>query len=295
MRNNLDQLVFEELDSKRLDVFLSESNPNISRSFIAKQIVNGEIKVNSKIAKASLKLHSGDNIKLDKQVLNFKKPKSVKLPVIYEDNYCLIINKPSGLLTHAKGTLNNETSIASFIYPKLSDEMEGNKAGIVHRLDRGTSGIIIAAKTPFALKYFQRQFAKRQVTKVYVAIVSGKMDKQQAIINMPIERNPKYPSIFRVGPKGKIAETSYQVISTNQDYSLLMLTPKTGRTHQLRVHLKAINHPIVGDNFYGGLEYGRLMLHAYTLELIIPDVGRTSFSAPIPKEFAKLISIPSTI
>lgn len=293
MDNN--QLFYNESGSKRLDLFLSESNPKLSRSFISKQILNGSIKVNDKNAKVSLKLHLGDKIEIDNKALELKSPKEIELPIIYEDDFCIVINKPSGIITHVKGAMSSESSIASFIYPKLSTEMEGNRAGIVHRLDRGTSGIIIAAKTPFALKYLQRQFAKRQVSKSYLAIVNGTLDKEQAIINMPIERNPKHPSTFRVGPNGKIAETSYKVLANNENYSLLILTPKTGRTHQLRVHLKAIEHPIVGDTFYEGMEYKRLMLHAYELACTLPDIGKIKFNAPLPIEFSKLIKIPKEI
>ena len=293
-KNNV-SLIFDQPTPKRLDIFMSEYKPELSRSFIAKQIINGNILVNAKPSKVSHKLHINDLIEFNEDVLEISQPENIKLPIIYEDDFCIVINKPSGLITHTKGNTSSEASIASFIYSKLNDEMIGNRAGIVHRLDRGTSGVIVAAKTPFAVKYLQRQFAKRQVIKTYIAIVSGSLEKKEAIINMSIERNPKHPSTFRVGHNGKSAETQYQVIAENKEYSLLKLTPKTGRTHQLRVHLKAIDHPIVGDEFYGGLNYDRLMLHAYTLVLTLPDKGKVSFLAPLPKEFSELISIPSKI
>ncbi len=270
---------------QRLDVFLASRYPLLTRSYIAKQIAAGLIKVNSKIAKASLRLIPGDSISFTSLALKTPKFENINLPIIYEDDFCIVINKPSGIITHPKGSAYLEGSIASFIAPKLKFDTLTNRSGIVHRLDRGTSGVIIAAKNEFATKYLQRQFAKRQVSKTYLAITSGKLDQPSAHINMPIERNPKHPSTFRVGVNGKPAITNYQVIAFNNNHSLLRLQPQTGRTHQLRVHLQAIHHPIMGDSFYGGEPADRLMLHAYSLEVTLPDIGRKLFTAPIPEEF----------
>lgn len=288
-------VTFKQKQAKRVDTFLSELYPQFSRSYLAKKIMQGKIKVNNKNTKVSHKLHSDDIVSFTDIEFN-NQPTDIDLPIVFENDFCLVINKPSGLITHAKGTNNNyEASIASFIFNRLADNMSGNRAGIVHRLDRGTSGLIIAAKTPFALDYLQKQFANRKVSKSYLAIVNGQLEQQQALINMPIERNPKHPSTFRVGPNGKTAQTTYQVITSNKDYSLLMLTPTTGRTHQLRVHLKALKHPIVGDKFYGGMDYPRLLLHAYKLTINLPDIGKITFTAPIPEEFKNLIKIPNNI
>jgi len=288
-------VTFRQKEAKRVDAFLSELYPQFSRSYLAKKIIEGKIKVNNKNTKVSHKLHFNDIVSFADIEFN-NKPADIDLPIVFENDFCLVINKPSGLITHAKGTNNNyEASIASFIANRLPSNMSGNRAGIVHRLDRGTSGLIIAAKTPFALEYLQKQFANRKVNKAYLAIVNGQLDQEQAIINMPIERNPKHPSTFRVGPNGKAAQTTYQVITSNQDYSLLMLVPTTGRTHQLRVHLKSIKYPIVGDSFYGGMDYQRLLLHAYKLTINLPDIGKITFTAPIPHEFKTLIKIPNNI
>jgi 23S rRNA pseudouridine1911/1915/1917 synthase len=288
-------VTFRQKQAKRVDVFISELYPQFSRSYLAKKIIEGKIKVNNTNTKVSYKLHFND-IVCFKDIEFNNQPTNIDLPIVFENDFCIVINKPSGLITHSKGSNNNdEASIASFISNRIATNMSGNRAGIVHRLDRVTSGLIIAAKTTFALDYLQKQFANRKVTKSYLAIVNGHLERQQAIINMPIERNPKHPSTFRVGPNGKTAQTSYQVITSNKDYSLLMLTPTTGRTHQLRVHLKSIKYPIIGDKFYGGMEYQRLLLHAYKLTINLPDIGKITFTAPIPQEFKKLIKIPSTI
>lgn len=276
--------------SERLDIFLSRSHPELSRSFISKAICSGKVLVNNTIAKPSLKLKTTDTIKVDTLALRTDRPMPIDLPVLYEDDLCIVINKPSGTITHAKGQLSNEPSVASFIRDRIDPALTGNRAGIVHRLDRGTSGVIITAKTAETQKYFQRQFAKRQVKKTYVTLVADKMSRSKALINMPIERHPRAPSTFRSGANGKPAQTYYEVVQENDQYSLLKLKPVTGRTHQLRVHLKAIERPIVGDSLYGGERADRLMLHALELEVILPDIGRKRFSAPIPVEFSQYMA-----
>lgn len=167
-------------------------------------------------------------------------------------------------------------------------KLTGARAGIVHRLDRATSGVMICAKTPEALKWLQRQFAHRRTKKTYYAVVSGELKQPEAIIDMPVARNPKAPATFRVDANGKSALTAYKVIASNGRYSLVELKPETGRTHQLRVHLSHLGHPIVGDYMYGGEPNERLLLHAYSLELTLLDRRRLTFTAPIPKEFKRL-------
>lgn len=271
----------------RIDTYLKKLHPGYSRSYIASVITSGMVMVNQKPVKPSQRLHKGDRISLNKSDFTPKRPKEIRLPIIYEDEDVIVINKPSGLITHLKGAASEEPSVASFIKPYLESSMHGNRAGIVHRLDRGTSGLIIAAKTPEALLFLQRQFALRKVKKTYIAVVRGKLENSRAIINMPIERNPKLPSTFRTGVNGKSAITNYMLMQDNANYSLVELKPETGRTHQLRVHLKAIGHPIVGDTIYGGEVSERLMLHASVLELTLPKAGRQVFISNLPPEFNK--------
>lgn len=279
------KIKYNEPQSIRLDLFLSNRFLEISRSQITKRVDDGSITINGSRIKPGHLLKKGDLIETAAATFKPPGPKKINLKIIYQDDFCLVIDKPVGVITHAKGALSNEGSVASFIRPMISPEIEGNRAGIVHRLDRGTSGVIIAAKTAQAQTYLQRQFAKRQTVKKYIAVVSGQMDNKEATINMPIERNPKQPSKFRVGVNGKPSLTYYKVIAENENFSVLLLEPKTGRTHQLRVHLKAIGHPIIGDDFYGGMPADRLMLHAYSLEVILPDIGKRQFIAPLPKPF----------
>jgi RluA family pseudouridine synthase len=168
--------------------------------------------------------------------------------------------------------------------------LSGERAGIVHRLDRATSGVMICAKTPEAWSWLQKQFSTRKVKKIYAAIVSGSLKLDQAVIDMPIERNPKRPQTFRTGSNGRPAVTEYEVLQSNGSLSLLELKPTTGRTHQLRVHLSQLGHPILGDTLYGGGAADRLYLHAQSLELTLPNKKRQVFTVPPPAEFSEVIN-----
>ena len=284
-------LKFKVLNSeagRRIDLYLTSKITDLSRSHIQKLFAMDKILVNSKPYPARYKLKSGDNITVNFETQSSRVPE-INIQTIYEDNECIVINKPVGVLTHSKGSFNPEATVATWLAPKLRD-LSGERGGIVHRLDRATSGVMICAKTDEALKYLQKQFSQRKVKKTYLAIIEGELSQKEAIINMPIERNPKHPSTFRPGPNGKEAITKYKVVSENNNYCLVELMPTTGRTHQLRVHLKAINHPIVGDSFYGGKAYDRLMLHASSLEITLPNKKRKIFKASTPKEFNMLIN-----
>jgi 23S rRNA-/tRNA-specific pseudouridylate synthase len=136
----------------------------------------------------------------------------------------------------------------------------------------------------------QRQFSERLVEKTYQAIVEGTLSLEKAVIDMPIERNPKNPQTFRVGPHGKPATTTYETVERSSRYCRLVLKPKTGRTHQLRVHLKQIGHPIVGDSLYGGSPADRLYLHAASLAIVLPDGKQQTFEAPLPKSFNEIMA-----
>ncbi|MEI9914151.1 MAG: RluA family pseudouridine synthase [Candidatus Saccharibacteria bacterium] len=220
--------------------------------------------------------------------MQLKIPK-ISIPVIYENDDLIVINKPIGVLSHSKGAFNPEATVATWMEDKYKDE-KNERSGIVHRLDRLTSGIMITSKTDEATKWLQKQFSTRKVKKTYIAIVSGHLSHPQAIIDLPIERNPKAPQSFRVGAGGKSALTEYTVLDTNDKFSLIELRPTTGRTHQLRVHLAHLGHPIVGDNIYKGKPADRMYLHAKSLEITLPNKERKTFEAPLPKEFKLYMS-----
>lgn len=275
----------EEDAGKRLDVFVTEHMPRLSRAFIQKLGDTGKITKAQKQLKAGYKMKNGDLIEVDYDESELDTIPTIDLPVIYEDDDCIVINKPAGVLTHAQGALSTEATVATFLRDKLQD-IEGSRGGIVHRLDRATSGVIICAKNQAALSYLQKQFAQRKAKKTYMAIVAGRMDPAEAVIDMPIERNPKAPATFRVGSNGKPSTTHYKVLEENETHSLVELKPTTGRTHQLRVHLAEQGHPIIGDPLYGKGAFGdRLYLHALSLELTTPNRQRQVFTAPLPHEF----------
>ena len=274
--------------TERLDQYVVGQIPGLSRSAAIKLIERGDVIVNGKAApKASYKVKPSDKIAVAYDQSAQTIP-DIDLPVIYEDDDCAVINKPAGVLTHSKGAFNPEATVATWLSGQTNG-MDGERAGIVHRLDRATSGVMICAKTPEALAWLQKQFSQRKVKKSYAAVVAGVMDKPEAVIDMPIERNPKRPQTFRAGSNGKAALTAYQVLRTDSRHSLLELKPTTGRTHQLRVHLRQIGHPIVGDTLYGGEPAPRLFLHAHTLEITLPGRQRKTFEVPVPQEFMELV------
>lgn len=281
----METVVSEDQAGQRLDVFVAAAMPNLSRAFIQKLNEEGRVAVNGKPEKPGYKLRQDDEVTVDYDESEHGRVDDIDLPVLYEDDDCIVINKPAGVLAHALGVHGNEASVASFLRGKVTG-IDGDRAGIVHRLDRATSGVIIGAKNQRALSHLQKQFSVRKVRKTYVAVVEGRLDPPEALIDMPIGRNPKAPATFRVGPNGKQARTYYEVLKDGEKYSLVELRPETGRTHQLRVHLTKVGHPIVGDPLYGSGKYGdRLFLHALSLEITLPNGERKTFTAPLPKEF----------
>jgi 23S rRNA pseudouridine1911/1915/1917 synthase len=275
--------------AQRLDQKVVELFPDIPRKYAVTLIESGKVTVNDEvIQKAGYKLRGESVVVVDYDPKQLDEIADIDLEILYEDADCIVLHKPLGVLTHSKGAFNPEATVASFIRKRIKD-FPGERAGIVHRLDRATSGVIICAKTPAALSWLQKQFSQRKVKKTYAAVVAGHMAQEHAIIDMPIERNPKKPQTFRVGANGKASVTEYEVASRGTHYDLLTLKPQTGRTHQLRVHLSNLGHPIVGDTLYGGEEAPRLFLHAAELEITLPNRERKTFHVPIPASFKEKV------
>lgn len=270
----------------RLDIYLSTKfDTTISRSLWQKYIKAGYVSVNNKaVTTPKFEVDETDEIALN---LPEKEQMDVDLPILYEDDDVIVVNKPSGLLTHAKGGLSDEPTVAEIIRPKTSFATDTDRPGIVHRLDRDTSGLLIVAKNPESAAHLQRQFAERTAKKTYVAITDGKPKLNAAKIDLPIGRNPSAPSTFRIDPNGKSAQTTYHVLVENDAQSLVELKPTTGRTHQLRVHLAHLNAPILGDRVYGKSSDCRMMLHAQKLEITLPSGERKVFEAAVPDEFKR--------
>ena len=291
-----DIYLFRNIASKtRLDVYLAENYSEFSRATIQKYIKNGFVKVNGKTAKKPKDtIVKGDKIELE---IPEKTAEKINFPILFEDDNVIVINKPRGILTHSKGALNDEFTVADFFESRGARFGEGtNRIGIVHRLDRETSGVIIGAKNDKTAKKLQKQFSERTAKKTYVAIVKGILNPRKALIDLPIARNGSAPSTFMIHAKGKPAQTEYEVLNDNGDFSLVKLMPKTGRTHQLRVHLSYLKHPILGDRVYDKTitkaeAENRMLLHAQSLEITIPpkngekDSQRMVFEAEIPENF----------
>jgi 23S rRNA pseudouridine1911/1915/1917 synthase len=276
----------EENHKIRLDQRVTTELGKLSRSSSAKLIELGKVTVNGKpVSKTSFKVDDSDIIKID--YIKQQIPDNLKLPILYEDNDCIVINKPLGVLTHSKGAFNPEATVATWLQEYLQD-ISGDRAGIVHRLDRLTSGVMICAKNQQSMRWLQKQFSQRKTKKTYVAVIEGQPAMEEAVIDMPIQRNPKKPQTFRVSVNGKPAVTNYKLLKTNTKLSLIELKPTTGRTHQLRVHLNKIGHPIYGDTLYGGQPAERMFLHALELEITLPSRDRKTFRADLPNEFKQV-------
>jgi 23S rRNA pseudouridine1911/1915/1917 synthase len=274
--------ITEELVGKRTDKLLAEQLPQFPRAALQKLFDKELVWLNDKITKPGIKVRAHDKLKADLTPLDIKIDE-IELPIIYQDDNVIVIDKPPGVISHARGRYFDEPSVASFV--RQITHQTGDRAGIVHRLDRATSGVMICAKNQEALSFMQKQFSARKVKKTYMAVIQGKMPSLKGVIDMPIDRNPAKPQTFHVSELGKPAKTYFNTVKTNEKYSLLELQPETGRTHQIRVHLAELKHPIVGDTLYGGMLFKRLLLHAASLEITLPNKERTVFTSPLPLDF----------
>ena len=276
-------------DKKRLDLELAERYPEFSRSTWQKHIKAGHVTVNDTVRESpKYDITVADSIAVEiPDATDFTDD---TLPIVYIDDNVIVINKPVGILSHSKGALNDEFTVAEFFRKYTTYNSDSNRPGIIHRLDRDTSGVMIGARNEATATLLQKQFADRKTKKTYTAIVKGIPKVPKAKLDLPINRNPSSPSTFRVDPKGKAALTYYEIIAHNDKQALLKLTPHTGRTHQLRVHMQYIGTPILGDRVYGKADE-RLYLHATSLEITIPTSQRKVFHVPVPKEFTERFDV----
>lgn len=264
----------EAPEKKRLDHMMVEIFKSYNRSTLQKFIESGFVKVDGVVVKKpNQKFVEGAYIELD--VPDELKNADIEPDVIYEDDDVIVMNKPAGLLSEPRGQYCPEKTMADYGY-------------VAHRLDRDTSGVVIMAKTEEVQKFLKRQFQDRTVHKTYVAVVCGRPKLDEARIDLPLIRDLKRPTTFRVDANGKEAETFYKVLKTNDVYSMVELKPTTGRTHQLRVHMKYLGHPILGDPVYGNEKADRLYLHARELEITLPSGERKTFKAKVPREFSNV-------
>ena len=289
----------------RIDVFLTKVLPDVpSRNFIKKLIKSNNVLVNDKIIKSNYLINEGDSIscKIPEDLLidNTFKPEKIDLDIIYEDQWLMVVNKPAGMLVHPTVSTNTGTLVNALLYhcEKLSDSNTKLRPGIVHRLDRETSGLLVIAKDNKIHTNLAAQFKNRTISKKYVAVVHGILDFDEGCIDAPLGRHNKWHDLRQVrfdDKNSKKALTYYKVKKriVSKNASLVELSPKTGRTHQLRVHMAYIKHPILGDGKYGNdknSEFPRLALHS--MHLGFHHLGlneRKEFSIAMPQEF-ELIS-----
>lgn len=287
--------VDEENANIRLDVYLTQILVDLpSRTFVQRVIEEGKVLVNGHLQKARYKVCVGDVIDLeysDEMIPDHNlKPEKIKLDIFYEDEALVVVNKPVGLTVHpASGNYSGTLANALLYYFKELSDVNPGRPGIVHRLDKETSGLIVIAKTNQAHVRLGRQFERHTVLKKYLAIVQGNVKFDQGKIEAPLKRHSKYHDMRQVAQpgEGKEALTFYEVLKRVDKKTLVGLYPQTGRTHQLRVHMKHLGHPILGDDRYGVKEsFSRLALHAQLIGFEHP-VSRQwiEFSTKPPKEF----------
>ena len=288
-----------DLDNMRLDAYISSKKEKISRTNIQRLIEEGNILVNGQHKKISYKVQIGDNIEINIPEAKETHIKAENIPVeiVYEDKDIIVVNKPKGMVVHPAngnpdGTLVN--AIMNICKNSLSGIGGEIRPGIVHRLDKDTSGLLIVAKNDLAHINMSKQIKDREVKKIYIALVKGNINENEATINMPIGRSTKDRKKMAVRKEGKEAITHFKVLKRYGDYTLLKLKIDTGRTHQIRVHLAEIGHPVVGDMVYskGKNEFGveGQMLHAQSLDFKHPVTGKEMhLEADLPEYFKEVL------
>lgn len=294
----------------RLDTFLAARIEGWSRARLQRLIEAEEVLVNGKPAKPSYKLREHDELEVELAApasASFA-PEPIPIDIIYEDETLVVVNKPAGLVVHPAAGIHSGTlaNALAYHFQQLPDSGAGVRPGIVHRLDRDTSGLLVVAKTEAALENLSDQFRDRTVFKSYVALVHGRMPEASGRIDQPVARDPSNRTRMAVVRGGRSALSLYRVRQRFDRFTLLDVELKTGRTHQIRVHLAWLKHPVVADETYGAgrdntiqdaklrahvRNLGRHFLHAEKLAFTHPQTHeRTEFSSPLPAELAALLT-----
>jgi 23S rRNA pseudouridine1911/1915/1917 synthase len=291
--------------ASRLDRFIAQALPELTRGAVQRLVDDGAVTVNGKPRKAAYKLRAGEAVvvRIAPPPLSEAQAESIPLDIIYEDADLIVINKPAGMVVHpaaghVSGTLVNAVLAHS---PELRDVGEENRSGIVHRLDKDTSGLIIIAKTESARDNLQQQFKSRSVAKVYVALVEGRLAPPQGLIDVPIGRDRQQRKRMAAVADGRPSRTGFKAVEFfdkgAQHYTLVEVRPQTGRTHQIRVHFAWLKFPIVGDTVYGRrrkttLPLQRHFLHAQSLLFRLPSNGQeVTLTAPLPSDLTAVLEL----
>lgn len=292
-------IVKDDEAGKRIDSYLSNKDDEISRVAVQRLIKNDKILVNGKSTKASYKVQKNDSIKVEEEKPKeiSLKPQDIPVEIIYEDKDIIVVNKPKGMVVHpANG--NPDGTLVNAVMAICKDSLSGIggeiRPGIVHRLDKDTSGAIVVAKNDKAHINMSEQIKNHEVEKTYIALVKGFVKEEEATINMPIGRSTKDRKKMAVNKNGKNAVTHFKVLERFEKYTLLEVKIETGRTHQIRVHLSEIGYPVVGDTTYsnGKNDWGikGQCLHAKSLKFKHPVTGKEMFiEAPLPEYFENVL------
>jgi 23S rRNA pseudouridine1911/1915/1917 synthase len=279
----------------RLDASLAGALPGLSRARIQRLIAAGDVTVGDTVARKAMSIPAGTEVVVhlrEREILAPWDAAVVDIPCIYEDDDVVAINKPAGLPTHG-GPGDEGPSVAAWFvarYPAEAAAFDVDRPGIVHRLDKDTSGVLLLAKTPAAQAALSHSFEAREVTKVYLAVCDGVPARERAVIDAPIARHPGDRTKMAIVKRGREARSEYRVLASDGRRSLLQVQIFTGRTHQVRVHLAAIGCPVMNDHVYGRAGDGRQLLHAWRLGLAHPSGGRIELAAPLPADLAEVSS-----
>ena len=291
------ELIAEE-SGQRLDKYLAGEMTDLSRSRIKELVQAGEVLVNGKKSKVSYKVQKGDLIQVTVLPLEPLKLEAENIPldIVYEDEDVIVVNKPQGMVVHPAAGHPSHTLVNALLYHTrdLADSPEGFRPGIVHRIDKDTSGLLMVAKNAAARESLEKQLAAKSNKRQYLAIVHGNFAEEEGTIDAPIGRNPKDRKQMTVVEKGKSAVTHFKVLEQYQGYSLVECQLETGRTHQIRVHMAYIGHPLAGDPLYGPRKtlpgHGQF-LHAKTLGFEQPSTGEwLEFSVQLPDIFQQTVA-----
>lgn len=280
----------------RLDKFVGDRCPELSRTHAQRLISDGDITVNDRPAKASLRLNAGDVVRINIPPAppSPLSPEAIPLNIIYEDDDLLVVDKPAGMIVHPAPGHPGHTLVNAILshFPHLADISDSLRPGIVHRLDKDTSGLVLVAKNRTAQANLAEQFQGRSIQKAYLTLVKGRLAPESGIIEADIGRDPRNRQRMAVVSRGREARTEYQVIKYLDDFTLLEVMPETGRTHQIRVHLAAIGYPVVGDATYGVKSpyLSRQFLHACRLGFKLPSTGEyMEFESKLPPDLKQAL------
>lgn len=289
---------YEDSERKRIDIFLADAFPEFSRSHYKTMIINGRVMINGRRVNPSYVMQPGDEVLVEKQSPKTVAavPEDIPLDIVYEDADMIIVNKARGMVVHpAHGNESGTLVNALLFHVKDLSGINGElRPGIVHRIDKETTGLMVAAKNDAAHVSLAEQIEKKQAARTYIALVHGGFKQESGVVDAPIGRHKTDRKMMAVDQSGRKARTHYRVLKEYEGYTLLEIKLETGRTHQIRVHMKHIGHPVACDPVYGvkheRLPFDKQLLHAAELTVLHPKTGeRMTFKAPIPNDFESIL------